>query len=289
MKIVLSFFLFLVYSFLYSQKTIDVVFNNIDVVYKEGFKGLDTINALKANIKTKYGNFSIQLIDNNKNGKFNDLGIDSDEMNLKHDSFQILKYNSEYKSFIFDPTLRLKNNLKFVFNGVLFRLFNLEKTKNNIYIAKLAIIKKHIDFKVLYKNYTLSFVDRLNSICITDLKSKNKINIKDILSNKKLYILPINASLELESPNFNNIKYAETIILSNIDLIYLVVQSKKKIAENFINFKKLKHKVFYISTEEYKKLFLLGFNEIHRGLLFNKKGKLINDGIFPFDISKYDN
>lgn len=280
------FLLVLIPVSIYSQK--NIIFNKSGVIYKEEANGLDTLNVLKANIDSKYGKFTIQIIDNNKNGKFTDYKKERSAINRIYDGFHISKYNSEFIPTIFDPISVLKEKPKFVINGIVFELFDFIKDDKGLYKAKIKNIKKNTNYKLLFDNKSLIFVDKLNPICVFDGNNK-KINLQKILNEKYIYIFPINTSLDVKFPNLYNIAKAEETSLVNIDLIYVIVQSENSTISNFIKLRKLNHKVFYIKKGDYKNLFLLGYNEIHRGILFDKKGDVIDDRIFSFDIHKYDN
>jgi len=285
----LKYFLFVLIPIsFYAQNSKNIQFNKFGIIYKEGANGLDSLNVLKADVTTKYGKFTIQIIDNNKNGKFNDYKKEDSTINRIYDGFHISKYNSEFIPTIFDPISVLKERTKFVINGIVFELFNLIRDDKGLYKAKIKNSKKNINYKLLFDNKSLIFADKLNSICVFD-SNNNKVNLKKILKKKKLYIFPINTNLDVRFPNLYNITKAEETSLVTIDLIYVIVQSEHSTISNFIKLRKLNHKVFYIKKDDYKNLFLLGYNEIHRGILFNKKGGVIDDRIFSFDIHKYDN
>jgi len=148
--------IFLISCQAFSQEKIEIVFNikgtnspktwekpkEADFVSKtitktdKNYYNKETIQTLRADIKSKYGDFSIILFDYNKNGTFDDfrtLGskIDGDGIEVtNYKSFQNNKFKTSRISIY-------KNHLVFI-NGVGFRIKNLRKDSNDYYKADLV-------------------------------------------------------------------------------------------------------------------------------------------------------
>lgn len=278
---------YLISIFGFSQKSIDVKFNNRGIILYEGVRGLDTLNVLKANIKTKYGKFTLQLIDNNKNDEFNDNDYVEGLHVSKFDALHISKYKSEYiQTTFYSPPLAKEN--KFIFNGIVFELYSLKKD-NQIINAKIKILKGYNNYKKLIDDGTLIYSDKLNKVCVYDLENDKKVKLKQKILKKKTYFMPIYANVGIKTPNSYNIEEAEKSNLKNIEIIYIIIFSPKEKIDFFKKLMTLKNKVYYLKVDDYRKFCEFGFNEIHRGSLFDKNGKLIDNNIYPFDLYKYDN
>lgn len=271
----------------YSQKNIDVVFNSKGIIYYEGRYGLDSLNVVKTNVKTNYGKFTLQIIDQNKNNSFVDNKYRVGEIENNYDALHISKYKSKFIQTTYYSSPLEKSN-KFIFNGKVFELYGIEE-KDQFIHAKIRKVKNKSNYKDLIEYFTPTFSDKLNKTCVYDLSNNKKVKLNKKLLKKKTFFMPIYANTLINSPNFYNIGQAEKASLKNINIIYIIVFSSK---DKIVNFKKLmtlKNKVYYLKIDDYEKFCKLGFGEIHMGILFDKKGEVIDDKIFPFNLHKYDN
>ena len=289
--------LFLIFPLvIFSQIEINVSFNKTSIIYNEGSQKLDTLNVLYANIKTKYGKFTLQLIDCNKNNIYNDYGNKNEYIpytkliSQRPDGLFISEYKNPVTHKLFDGSIKtLLNSNIIVFNGHFFRLYGLKKNIRNEYVGKLRIIKKEVNYFDAYKNNYLTFIDRLPNICVFRLNDNKKIRLNEYLNNEYLYIKFIGANVNFTSPSSVNINYMESYdLFEKIKIIYLIVDSNNDMILNFNTVKKLKHDSFYINKNDYKKMLTLGCNMYPLGILFNKKGELIENYIEPYNLKKYE-
>jgi hypothetical protein len=292
--------LIVVPSFFYAQKDIEIEFNIIDkVALNDGFATKDKLSVIKANVETKYGRFSLLLIDYNKNNLFNDFGnkygIVSSLLSIskKPDGIRIGMYGLEKEKPLSDGGVNtLLKATEFLFNGYLFTLKNLKKTSKYKYTARINIVNdKEIDYKKGYNDYYLNYSDRISNICLKNLNNDKEFNMVKLLTKKKLFVQYIYAELNLYNITNSIVNYIESYTPKNMNIIYVFVDSSKEEIESYVNIRKLKFKTYYIDVKDYKSIMSTGFTFFPEGVLYNKQGKIVS---FEYDMTlkklqSYDN
>jgi hypothetical protein len=284
-------FIFFITFFGYSQKKIQ--FQRKSNIVLETENGLDTLNIIAADIKTKFGDFSIQLIDGNTNNKYLDFGKKREVLpdlffSNSSDCFYISKYNANYIGTVFKENLRNLFPLNnFIINEQLFKLYKF-RINNGLITAKIKPLKLNKkNLKIVYINHTLNFIDKLNKICLKSINNNKKAELK--IKKPYLYVKIIDADLFINGSSYVNINFQEHYKdYNNIDVVYIIVNSTKEQIQIFNQIMKLKYPIYYIDKDNLKDRVLLGGLNYPRGLLFNKKGMLIRENVEPFDIDFYD-
>lgn len=281
----LAILIFLISCQAFSQEGIEIIFNikginnsktwgkpkDSDFVSKtitktdKDYYNKETIHTLKANVKSKYGNFSVVLLDYNKNNTFNDFRTISGT--IGSDGINIIKHNGTLDNVNKNNRRFIYKNMPLIINGTSFKLMDLKKTSNNLY--KATLLKTKVNFDRVVKNKNGVFIDKLHDLTLFAL-NKDSIQLRGQL--KKGKYLFLNFTKSFNSLTIETVKklkkYSSVLNIVNIEVADI------KSSSNVDTYKQ--NVIYNVEKEDFDTIFKLGYNDNYpNGILFNDKGEVV--------------
>lgn len=290
-KLVILYIFFSLQAF--SQEKIDIIFNIqgtntsktwfsdkdklfVTITLKKGNKNYfkkEIIKTLRADVKSKYGNFSILLLDYNKNGRFNDFRTEGSK--IGSDGLFILKYNELLNNLNKNDRRFIYKNQPLVINGVGFELTNLVRKKNNQY--KASLVKTKINAKIVRNNKNGIFIDKLHNVQLVSEKKDTIQLINQLEKGKYLFLNP------KKGFTYDNWKAINT--LESFSFLLNIINIE--IDDNPNTYSSIKYKnrpiKYLVNKTDFKTIFKIGYNNnTPDGILFNDKGEVV-----LFDVNEW--
>lgn len=249
----LIFLLFVNSISFFSQEVINVSFDKkTQHSILTGEDRVVVFNTIQANVKTKFGNFNVEIIDFNKNNTYLDTLTNS---NNNNDILCISQHKNPISSKIYgDGDLLIQNGFRknntFIINGHPFKIYNF-RLRGEKLTVKVQFTNQSL--KEISSELPQIVIDRLPSENVLYLKNDKTINTKDLLEKGKY--LYIESVAEWCSPCFTEINKIQNLDLpNNIKFCAIAIQSDKEVIKKLFDRNKVNTwETLFIEKEDEEK------------------------------------
>ncbi len=277
----------------FSQKTSKIITFDVkeNIYLNEISSSKDKkISIASTDILIKDTNFSILLLDYNKNNYFLDTLNSNTKKGL--DGILIADYR-KYQNIKRGRNERhyFKNNFPFSINGVQYELSNFKKINDKTYQANLQYLENDESYQII-ENKNGVYIDRLLNLKINNFTNTKTLNLKEIPIGKELiYFNLFNYPLLELTYGFKELKILK-IRYPKLKVINICVFDDKNYIKAII--KKFHVKIddlYYINADNYSDLLKIGYNNnvYSNNILFNNSGEVIRSLLSHKDLKEYLN